>query len=105
MSQAQAQIDVWNEWYRPLIVEFIGPFALTFAGVGTVILSGDIVAVALAHGLAIGLFVAAAGHISGGHYNPAVTVSLLVCASIAGQGRCLHHRAVAGRRSRGAFCG
>ena len=32
--------------------------------------------VALAHGLAIGLMVAAAGHISGGHYNPAVTIAL-----------------------------
>jgi MIP family channel proteins len=77
MGQARAEVDVWNEWYRPLIVEFIGPFTLTFAGVGAIILSGDIVAIALAHGLAIGLMVAAAGHISGGHYNPAVTLGLL----------------------------
>jgi aquaporin Z len=77
MAQKQAQ-DMWNEWYRPLIVEFLGPFALTFAGVGAIILTGDIVAIALAHGLAIGLFVAAAGHISGGAYNPAVTVGLVV---------------------------
>jgi MIP family channel proteins len=34
--------------------------------------------VALAHGLAIGLMVAAAGHISGGHYNPAVTIALFI---------------------------
>ena len=40
MSQTQAQVDVWNEWYRPLIVEFIGPFALTSAG-GAIILTGD----------------------------------------------------------------
>jgi MIP family channel proteins len=38
--------------------------------------------VALAHGLAIGLMVAAAGHISGGHYNPAVTVALFVSGKI-----------------------
>jgi MIP family channel proteins len=37
---------------------------------------GTLVAVALAHGLAIGLMVAAAGHISGGHYNPAVTFGI-----------------------------
>jgi MIP family channel proteins len=34
--------------------------------------------VALAHGLAIGLMVAAAGHISGGHYNPCLTVGLWI---------------------------
>jgi len=78
MSHQEQQADMWNEWYRPLIVEFIGPFVLTFAGVGAIILTGDIVAIALAHGLAIGLFVAAAGHISGGHYNPAVTIGLAV---------------------------
>ncbi len=37
---------------------------------------GTLVMVALAHGLAIGLMIAAAGHISGGHYNPAVTIGL-----------------------------
>src|SRR5881275_3042616 len=63
---------------RLLIVEFIGPFALTFVGAGTIIATGgqNIVAIALAHGLAIGLMVAAAGHISGGVYNPALTVAL-----------------------------
>jgi aquaporin Z len=61
---------------RALIVEFLGPFALVFAGVGAIILTEgqDIVAIALAHGLGIGLFVLAAGHISGGHFNPAVTI-------------------------------
>jgi MIP family channel proteins len=76
--------DVLADWVRPLIAEFIGPFALVFAGAGSVMLAGTqgfndggtLVMVALAHGLAIGLMVAAAGHISGGHYNPAVTVGL-----------------------------
>ncbi len=65
---------------RSLIVEFIGPFALVFAGAGSIILTQgqDIVAIALAHGLAIGLLVLAAGHISGGHFNPAVTAAVLV---------------------------
>lgn len=69
-----------RELMRSLIIEFIGPFALVFMGAGAIILTGgnDIVAIALAHGLAIGLLAMAAGHISGGHYNPAVTVAMLV---------------------------
>jgi hypothetical protein len=62
------------------VVEFIGPFALMFIGGGAIIATagGDLVAIALAHGLAIALMVAAAGHITGGIYNPALTVGLLV---------------------------
>jgi len=64
---------------RKLIVEFIGPFALVYIGAGAIIATGgkDLVAIALAHGLAIGLLVAAAGHISGGVYNPALTAGLM----------------------------
>ncbi len=63
---------------RKLVVEFIGTFALIFFGAGSIIATGgkDLVAIALAHGLAIGLMVMAAGHISGGVYNPALTVGL-----------------------------
>jgi aquaporin Z len=73
-----------HEWTRPLIVEFIGTFTLIFIGAGAIMATAgtDIVAIALAHGLAIGLMVAAAGHISGGHYNPAVTVGFLVARRI-----------------------
>ena len=65
---------------RALIVEFIGPFTLVLAGAGAIIMTQgkDLVAIALAHGLAIGLMVAAAGHISGGVYNPAITCGLLL---------------------------
>ncbi|MBI3979000.1 MAG: aquaporin [Chloroflexi bacterium] len=72
-----------NSDARAYIVEFIGPFTLTFIGIASIILTGDIVAIALAHGLAIGLMVAAAGHISGGHFNPAVTIGLLTAGKIA----------------------
>jgi len=65
---------------RALIVEFLGTFALIFAGAGAIIATegGNLVAIALAHGLAIGLFVAAAGHVSGGVYNPALTCGLAI---------------------------
>ena len=60
------------------IAEFIGTFTLIFIGGGAGIVSGrDIVAVALANGLAIGIMVTNLGHISGGHFNPAITLGFL----------------------------
>jgi aquaporin Z len=68
-----------RDWVKLVVVEFLGTFALIFAGVGAIIQTqgGDLVAIGLAHGLAIGLFVAAAGHITGGVYNPALAVGLV----------------------------
>jgi aquaporin TIP len=80
MSNRTDNEEMLNQWVRPLIVEAIGPFALVFMGAGSIIITQgeDIVAIALAHGLAIGLMVAAAGHISGGVYNPALTLGLVL---------------------------
>lgn len=73
-----------RDWTRPAIVEFIGTFALIFMGVGAIIQTQgkDLVAIAFAHGLAIGLMVTALGHISGGLFNPALTVGFLVARRI-----------------------
>jgi aquaporin TIP len=60
------------------VAEFVGAFTLIFIGGGAGIVSGqDIVAVALANGLAIGIMVSNLGHISGGHFNPAITLGFL----------------------------
>ncbi len=62
-----------------LVCEFLGVFALTLIGPGAIIATGgqNLVAIALALGLALGLMIAAAGHISGGVFNPAVALALM----------------------------
>ena len=70
---------------RSCIAELVGTFTLTFIGAGAIIQTGgqNLVAIALAHGLALSMAVFAAGHISGGHINPAVTVAMLLRGKIA----------------------
>ncbi len=62
--------------------EFLGTFAFVFVGVSATCNNIGPVGVALAHGLTIAVMVSALGHISGGHFNPAVTVGALVTGNI-----------------------
>ena len=67
---------------KALVAEFVGTFALIFIGGGSVVLASagqlDLVGVALAHGLVLAIMISIAGHISGGHFNPAVSTALWV---------------------------
>ncbi len=65
------------------VAEFVGAFTLIFIGGGAGIVSGDLVAIGLANGLAIGIMVTNLGHISGGHFNPAITLAFRVTNRIA----------------------
>jgi MIP family channel proteins len=92
--------------YDPLrrgFAEFVGTFTLIFIGAGSIMTltkllepgtggnpaalsfygSVTLVSVALAHGLAIGVMVSAVGHISGGHFNPAITVGFFITRRLA----------------------
>ena len=74
--------------YDPLrraFAEFVGAFTLIFVGVGSIVFgsSSGLLGIALAHGLAIAVMASAVGHISGGHFNPAVTLGFLVTRRIA----------------------
>ncbi len=62
---------------QKVVAEFIGTFTLIFAGVASICASASLVGVALAHGLALAVMISAMGYISGGHFNPAVTIGAL----------------------------
>ena len=86
-----------------LIAEVVGTFALIFIGGGAIMAAevagftgvpgapagsgvpGLLVA-ALAHGFAIAVMVSAVGHVSGGHFNPAVTIAAWVTRRITSGG-------------------
>jgi len=56
--------------------EALGTFWLVLGGCGTAIYGGDHVAIALAFGLTVLTGAYSLGHISGAHFNPAVTIGL-----------------------------
>ncbi|HEX9890429.1 MAG TPA: aquaporin [Actinomycetota bacterium] len=67
--------------FQRLLAEFVGALALVFIGGAAIISSqagGGLITVALAHGLAIAVMVSAVGHVSGGHFNPAITIGAWV---------------------------
>jgi MIP family channel proteins len=75
---------------QKLVAEFIGTFALIFFGAGSICAdqylrtssNGQIglglLGIAVAYGLAMGTMVSALGHISGGHFNPAISFGVWV---------------------------
>ncbi len=79
-----------NPLWKKLIAEFVGTFALIFIGVASIAAASfagieggaGLATIAIAHGFAIATMVAAVAHISGGHFNPAVTFGALIAKAI-----------------------
>ncbi|CAM6092607.1 unnamed protein product [Calypogeia fissa] len=79
---------------KAVLAEFIAVFLFVFIGLGSVsayyklhpddldLTPSGLVGIALAHGLAIAITVAATANISGGHVNPAVTFGLMIGGNI-----------------------
>lgn len=77
-----------------LTAEFLGTFVLVFGGCGSAVLAAKVVTdnsinmgigflgVALAFGLTVMVMAYAVGHISGGHFNPAVTLGAALAGRI-----------------------
>jgi aquaporin Z len=66
---------------KKLLSEFLGTFVLVLFGCGAAVLAGSYIGyagISLAFGLGVLVMIYAVGPISGGHFNPAVTLGLAV---------------------------
>ncbi|MBI2861436.1 MAG: aquaporin [Chloroflexi bacterium] len=78
----------WDRTWRASLAELFGAFGLIFMGAGSIIADAytggkvGLVGIALAHALVLGVVVSATMHLSGGHINPAVTLSFMTTGRI-----------------------
>ncbi|WPC18353.1 aquaporin [Pediococcus inopinatus] len=71
---------------RKYVAEIIGTFVLVFVGTGTVVIAkGSTLTIGLAFGLAVTIMAYSVGAISGGHFNPAVSLGMLLNKRISGK--------------------
>lgn len=71
-----------KENLKKYLVEFIGTFFLVFTVCSAVFLAGEGVIGAISIGVVLMTVIYAGGHVSGGHYNPAVTFACAIRGAI-----------------------
>ncbi len=74
---------------KKCVAEGIGTFMLCFIGAGSIVANAwsdgiGLLAIAIAHGLALSIAVTATMNVSGGHINPVVTIAMLATGRIKG---------------------
>lgn len=85
--QITMTIAVEQEDWKKVLAEVVGTFFFFFIGIGSIAAGTNagapgLLIVALAHGVALSIAITAFGPISGGHFNPAVTIALLLARKI-----------------------
>src|SRR5438045_138464 len=85
---ASSKEMLMNDKWRPVLTEMVGNFIFFFFGAGAIVTDSythgavGLIGVALAHGLVLSVMVSAFGAISGGHFNPAVSVGAWVARKV-----------------------
>jgi len=84
-------MDLQQDW-RKLVAEAVGIFFFFFIGIGAQLSVAQVAGstntwfnvfyIALAHGVALAIAISAFGYISGGHFNPAVSIGLALARKI-----------------------
>lgn len=68
--------------FKQIIAEVLGTYIFVFAGCGAALVDREktltVVGMAMVPGLALMAMIYAVGHISGAHFNPAVTIAFTV---------------------------
>jgi len=79
MTETAAASQLAPTTGQKFTAEVLGTFVLVFFGVGTAIAtSGEVITTGLAFGLTVVVMAYAVGRVSGGHFNPAVTLGAVI---------------------------
>ncbi|XP_072311936.1 aquaporin-8-like [Eucyclogobius newberryi] len=73
--------NTYEQYVQPCFAEFLGSTLFIFVGCASVVgnTGSGSIQPAVAHGLVLGIVIALFGQISGGHFNPAVSMCVYLC--------------------------